>query len=162
MSSTLSNPQFSIAAQATIKSGAAPATTTTNVNQQFAVAPTVGTAAGNINGCYSAPFSIASGSNLDLDLSNLVDPNGTTLVGTMFAGYMISVSNSTGGSLTIGGGTNPIIASAESDEPIPNNGADGRWFGDAPRAIDGTHHTFRLTAGGGVTVNGQITIFVKT
>jgi hypothetical protein len=164
MSTTVSSPQISAAIHASLAGGAAPAITTSNVIHDVTEAPTVGSATGNVNKVYSAPFTIAaSGTPTSIDLSAATDPLGNALnFGTIHAIIVENLSVTPGEDITIGAGTNGVVASVPL---IAYGGAVPGWLaynaGSTGLTVDATHKIITLTAAAGTNVAGKITVIGK-
>src|SRR3954469_19286040 len=111
MATVLSNPRFSVSAVAGLTGGAAPATSSSSPNHGVNWTPTVGTAAGNADRIYSAAFAVTSGTPLVLDVTNLLDPLGGAINMAHVLAVLVSNDSVTAGqTLTVGGGTTPVLA----------------------------------------------------
>lgn len=159
MSDTMTNPQVSLQISASLTGGAAPATASSAVAHTIANALTSGSGAGQVNKTYSSAFTVTSGSPLVLDLTTgLVDPLGNALVFSEVSAILISNDSTTAGQdFTIGGGTNPLFASAPNI--VAANG--GAWMILNPTAqitVDSTHKTVQISVAAGTSVPGKITV----
>jgi hypothetical protein len=107
MAATLTNPQIGMAISGLLTSGTFPVRSASPTHQNTST-PAVGNSAGQVNRLYQAAFTVASsGSPTSIDLTTLVDIDGTTI--NFVNIYSIEISNdsvTTGENMTLFGGTN--------------------------------------------------------
>lgn len=156
MSTTLSNIVISSTFSAQVASGQLAGTVTHNPASKR---PAVGTSSGNADLLYSAVVSVTAGSPLDIDLTSLVDPAGNSISIAHLLYYVVE-NTATVNDLAIGGGSNPIWASADPKPITPGNFAEYQNF-PTGTVIDGTHKIFRLTASL-LTVTGKVTFLGRS
>jgi hypothetical protein len=159
MATLLASPSVTSSVTANLTGGAAPAPSQSPVNHTYAPAVplSVGNGAGQANKCYSAAFSVTSGSPLLLDLTTLTDPLGGALnFGTVVDILITNDSVTAGQDFTIGGGTNGLFTAAPNT--VQANGGQWHWTGVNPGlATDGTHKILQIANASG-TAAGKITI----
>jgi hypothetical protein len=113
MAATLTNPQIGMAISGLLTSGTFPVRSASPTHQNTST-PAVGNSAGQVNRLYQAAFTVASsGSPTSIDLTTLVDIDGTTI--NFVNIYSIEISNdsvTTGENMTLFGGTNGLVATS--------------------------------------------------
>lgn len=160
MSTALTTPQIAASIIANLASGNPPAKATCAVNDATTIIPVVGTSTNNVNLCYSATRTVTSGSPDVLDLTALTDPLGNALNFAVVRTVKITNNGSTGQTITVGGGTNPLFAS--ESEPIQALG--GVHLTDHPDgglAVSGTVKNLQISVAAGTSVSYTITILGK-
>jgi hypothetical protein len=160
MAATLTNPQIGMAISGLLTSGTFPVRSASPTHQNTST-PAVGNSAGQVNRLYQAAFTVASsGSPTSIDLTTLVDIDGTTI--NFVNIYSIEISNdsvTTGENMTLFGGTNGLVATSTlllygGVDP----GAMLHKFGSAGLTVDATHKIVTIAIAAGTNVTGKITI----
>jgi hypothetical protein len=160
MAATLTNPQIGMAISGILSSGTFPVRTASPAHTNTST-PTVGASAGQVNRLYQAAFTVASsGSPTSIDLTTLVDIDGTTI--NLASVYAIEVSNDSitpGEDMTLFGGTNGLVATGTLVLKAGTDpGAICHKWGSAGVTVDGTHKIVQITIAAGTNVTGKITI----
>jgi hypothetical protein len=163
MASTVASPQITAAITATLTGGAAPATVSGNVNHTPSETPTVGSSSGNVNKAYSVAGTVTSGSPVDIDLTAVTDPLGASLnFSQVHAILLENLSTTAGQDLTLGAGTNPLLAA--STQLAYAGTAPGfvlQNCGTTGITVDSTHKTVRVAVAAGTGVGYKLTIIGK-
>jgi len=151
---SLTQSKVSASFQSTFGSGA----TTGTVNHAVGSIPTIGSAAGQQDLEHSKSYTVTSGTPLVLDVTSLADPQGNAQNFAHVTSLLISNDSTTAGQdLTVGGGSNPLIATW--GQPVQANGG---WYGfGAPNpgiAVSGTVKTIQITVAAGTSVPLTVTV----
>jgi hypothetical protein len=159
MSSSLTAIAFNANLQASISPNVSTLSGSLFASDQTNLAITPGSAVGNADGVYTMNASIVSGTPLSINLSSLNDPFGNAL--TVAHLVAIKITNVSGtGTITHGGGTNPIYAT----QPLTISPGDffAQSFNGAGLAVtSGSAQNLQLTASTG-TVGVKITILTRS
>jgi hypothetical protein len=159
MSSTLT----AIALNANIQANISPNVATLSGNlfaaDQSNVTVTAGSAVGSADGVYTSNVNIVSGTPLVINLEALLDPFGNTLTVGHVVGIKISNVSGTG-SLSHGGGTNPVYA-AQSLTVTPGDFFAQSFNGAGLTVTSGSLQNLQVTASTG-TVGAKITILTRS
>lgn len=164
MAGTLSTPQIGMGITAQLTGTSGPSSNTSNVQDISTATPTVGSAAGNVNKIYSAAVTIAaSGSPASLDLTSLLDPQGSAITfATVYAIKVTNTSTVAGQDVTVGGGTTPIVANVS--DPLyagTDPGCFLQKYGSVEKTVDSTHKLLAITIAAGTNVIVNVTIIGK-
>ncbi|MGD0540591.1 MAG: hypothetical protein ABSB33_03635 [Tepidisphaeraceae bacterium] len=163
MSTTLSNPQVSIQLKCQLTAGAAPAVVTSQVSHQPNIALGAGNSAGNVDRCFSEPFTVSAGSPLTVNLSSAVDPLGNALAMVHVTSVLVENDSSTAGQdFTVGGGTHPVL---ETDQGTAQaNG--GAFLVTNPNpgysVVAAASDTLQISVASGTNVPGKLTILGRS
>jgi hypothetical protein len=121
--------------------------------------PGAGTGAGNADGVSVLTGSVTTGTPVVINLTALKFPVGDAITAAYLAGLTIQNTSPSGGTLTYGGGTYPVIAAG-----VPLGPLDGfmQSFNGNPQIITGgSTNNLTLAASAG-TINYYITIFTRS
>ena len=139
-------------------------TATVPISESASVEFADGTGADQANAVYVDAFSIATASNLDIDLAgSLVDPLNQALVFTAIKAILIEADATNTTNLTLGNGSNPFVgpfgAGAQTLSIAPGgivmlaNPSAAGWAVSA-----GTADILRIANAAGATATGRITL----
>lgn len=160
---TLSNAvvQTQVSGDLTVSSGGF--ATNPSIYHRIAKAPSIGTAAGNVNKLYVASLTVDTGTPVSLDLTALTDPLGGTInFAKVFSIMVENLSTTTGQDITIGGGANAVIA-ARADTPIGPNGCYDHIVRPNPgHTVDATHKVLTVAVAAGTGVGFVVSILGRT
>lgn len=163
MSTVLSNVAMTANVQAGLVSSNPSLSGNLTLSDQTNVTPTVGSAAGSADGAYTISGSVVAGTPLVINLAALTDPYGNALTVGHVVGIKITNTSALGaGTLSHGGGTNPIYAAMPSALAI----APGDYFSQSFNAAglvmtSGSLQNLQITASTG-TVTYKVTIIVRS
>ncbi len=156
MSTTLTNPKVTLAVLATLNSGAAPAPAGAQINQSPAFAIAAGSAVAQVDRSYSAPFTVASGTPLVINLITALDPLGTA-AGMAHLSVLLVENDGTAsaGILTVGAGTHSAIGSDQFT--VQPNGGVGFLCNPNPgyAVVGSSSDNITITCASG-TITGKI------
>ena len=111
----LSNLNLAAMLSATLTGGSVPAYISSAISepptQQSGPQLTVGNASGQVDVVYCGNFTITAGTPLTINLGTCLDPLGGNASMLHVAVIIVANTNSSGGNLTIGGGTDPVLGS---------------------------------------------------
>ncbi|HEX4056230.1 MAG TPA: hypothetical protein VHX86_18370 [Tepidisphaeraceae bacterium] len=163
MATTLSNPQPSVQLKCQLTAGAAPAVVSSQVNHQPVVTLGAGNSAGNVDGCFSEPFTVSAGTPLTITLPSATDPLGNVLAMVHVTSVLVENDSTTSGQdFTVGGGTHPVLGTDQGTAQA--NG--GTFFVINPNpgysVVAGTSDTLQISAASGVNVPGKVTILGRS
>lgn len=162
MSTVLANPSVSINVSSNFTNSVAFPGSGTQLRQTPFIALTAGVAAGNVNCGIAKSFSVVSGTPLVINVASGLDPQGNAAA--MARVISVTVENdstTTGQTLTVGGGTDPVMGTSQMDVQANPNGAgggftvantDGGWVYNVSTA-----NSITIVAATG-TIAGKITI----
>jgi hypothetical protein len=163
MSTILSNPAANAQLRCQLTTGAAPAVVSSQVNHQPNNALGSGNSAGNVDRCFSEPFTITSGTPLTINVSTALDPLGNALGMVHVTSVLVENDSTTAGQdFTVGGGTHPVLgtdqATAQANGGMvyilnPNSGYS---------VVSGTSDTLQISVASGTSVAGKITILGRS
>jgi hypothetical protein len=163
MATTLFNP--SVVAQITcqLNSGAPPAVVTSQVNQQPDVPLGAGNTPGNVDRCFSEPFTVTSGTPLTINLVTALDPLGSALGAVHVTSVLVENDSTTAGQdFTVGAGTHPVLGTDQGTAQA--NG--GVFFVINPNpgysVVSGTSDTLQISVAAGTNVSGKVTILARS
>lgn len=156
MSTTFTNISLSVLMNADLAFGDATGSIRTSPTP---FAPVIGTSAGQADIFGVKTFSVTSGTPLDIDLTSFADDSGATFVFAHLLALLLENTTVSGGNLTIGGGSNPVWASADPKLIGPNDWVAAKLAVEV--LIDGTHKIFRVSASAG-TLTGKLRIIGRS
>lgn len=123
----------------------------------------VSTNAGSVAFGYSKSFNVDNGTPLLLDVSSLSDLAGNTITPAKLCAFEIESDAGNGAAqiLTVGGGSNAIIANAESLGIYP--GGQKTWDGIAAGGItiDGTHKIIQIANASGTGATVRVSLLLR-
>lgn len=163
MASALTSPKVGLSLTCNLTGGVAPAIASCPVNHTISPTIAASSAAGGADLVYATAGTVTSGTPVVIDLTTgLTDPLGVALVFAHVVAIMVTNDSTTvGQTLTVGGGTNPILAS-ESD-PVQANG--GGFVVVAPNpgfTVDSTHKTLQVLVAAGTSVPYKLTVLGRS
>jgi hypothetical protein len=150
----LSQSKIGVAFQSAFGAGA----TTGTVNHTVTSIPPIGSVAGSQDLEHSKDYAITAGTPLVLDVTALADQQGNAQNFAHVTGILVSNGSTTAGQdLTVGGGSNPLIATW--GQPVQANGG---WYGfGAPNpgiTVSGTVKNIQITVAAGTNVPLTVTV----
>jgi hypothetical protein len=163
MSTTLSNPSATAQIKCQLTSGAAPAVVTSQVNHQPNVSIGAANTAGNVNCCFSEPFTVSSGTPLTINLVSALDPLGAALGAVHVTSVLVENDSTTAGQdFTVGTGTHAALGTDQGTAQA--NG--GVFFVINPNpgysVVSGTSDTLQISVAAGTNVPGKVTVLART
>jgi hypothetical protein len=163
MSTTLSNPTATVQLKCQLTGGAAPAPVTSQVNHQPNVVLGPGNSAGNVDGCFSEPFTVSAGTPLTISMTALNDPLGNPITFVHVTSVLMENDSTTAGqNFTVGGGTHPVLGTDQGSAQA--NGGAFLVFNPNPgySVVSGTSDTLQITVAAGTSVSGKLTILGRS
>jgi hypothetical protein len=109
MSSTLATPSASFGMRFNLQSGTAPALSAATIAQSPAPTLAQGSSSGQVQAGTIILLSIVSGTPYILNLLTGLDVLGNALNLTTLVGFQLTITSSGSGTLTVGGGTDPVL-----------------------------------------------------
>jgi hypothetical protein len=163
MPTTLSNPSITLQIKATLTAGAVPAPIGSLVSHAPTFSLAAGNSAGNVDRCYSASFTITTGTPLTINVASAFDPLGSALGMIHVTSVLVENDSATAGQdMTIGGGANPVLGTYLGIAQA-NGGVD---FSCNPNpgftVAGGSADTLTITVAAGTSVPGKITILGRS
>ena len=163
MSTTLSNPSVTAQIKCQLTAGAVPAVVTSQVNHQPNISIGAANTAGNVDRCFSEPFTVTSGTPLTISLVTALDPLGTAVGAVHVTSVLVENDSTTAGQdFTVGGGTHPVLGSDQGTAQA--NG--GVFFLINPNpgysVVSGTSDTLQISVAAGTNVPGKVTILARS
>ncbi len=110
----VTQPTLIVQVVAAVSSAAATVTGSVSLRDGTPVQPPVGSAPGDVDGCFSVTGTVTAGTPVQVDLTALRDPVGAPLT----VGHVVALKASNTGSagnLSVGGGTSPALPAL----PVP-------------------------------------------
>jgi hypothetical protein len=163
MSTTLSNPSITAQFKAQLTAGAVPAPVTSQVNHLPTVTLGPGNSPGNVDRCFSEPFTVTAGTPLTINLSTALDPIGNALAMLHVTSILVENDSTTAGqNFTVGGGTNPALGTDQGTAQA--NGGVFCVVNPNPgyAVVSGASDTLQITVAAGTSVPGKITILGRS
>lgn len=163
MSTTLSNPIASVQLKCQLTGGAVPAVVSSQVNHQPNVSLGAGNTGGNIDGCFSEPFTVSAGTPLTISLTAINDALGNAISFVHVTSVLVENDSTTAGqNFTVGGGTHPVLGTDQGTAQA--NGGSFLVFNPNPgySVVSGTSDTLQILVASGTNVPGKLTIFGRS
>jgi hypothetical protein len=163
MATTLTNPSASVQLKCQLTSGAIPAVVTSQVNHQPNLGLGAGSTAGNVDRCFSEPFSVSSGTPLTINVTTALDPLGTALGAMHVTAVLVENDSTTAGQIfTVGGGMHPVLGTDQGTAQA--NGGDFLVVNPNPgyAATGGSADTLTIAVAAGTNVAGKVTILGRS
>ena len=135
-----------------------------NIIHQVIKSIAVSSTSPGIDGVYSDTRIVATGTPDAMDLTPLTGPVGAALTTAKWLGYLLeNLSTTAGEILTVGGGTNGIIAAENTDQTI-GPGAVKLWFDPkgGKTVTGGSTDIFQVKAAAGTAVSYKVTHFFRS
>lgn len=157
--SILTNPALAFNLTANLAGGIANAPTRTAIADATAINLNVGTASGNVNLAYSGNVSVVSGTPLVIDLTALTNPDGGAVSFTNVLAVKLTNNGTAAGTLTMGGGTNPVFGAfpVAAQGGTNGTGVTGFYSPNGITVAGGSSNNLQIVSSAG-TVPGSLTI----
>jgi hypothetical protein len=153
-STIMTNPSVSIMTSCLLQMGSSPVHYS-SVNQYPQIYLSAGSSNGQVDKCYSAPFTVTNGTPLTINLSTGCDPFGNTLFMNYITHLLIeNDATTTGHDMTLWGGSNPVLPS--DSVSIHSLGGCYAWTSPVGYPIT-SNINVQITIAAG-TASGKITI----
>jgi hypothetical protein len=156
---TVSSPTVKLSVSANLSTGAAPAPSSSVVNQGITGSPTVGSAAFNVNKVISKAFTITTGTPYSIDLNASTDPFGVAVSMTKVTDIILTnLSTTAGQDMTLGSSVSNSFMGAMPVDAVAQPTLSGICLRGIEKTVDATHKVLEITVAAGTAVAGQITV----
>ncbi|HEX8323477.1 MAG TPA: hypothetical protein VF595_06135 [Tepidisphaeraceae bacterium] len=158
MAVVLTQPKFACGLATGVTAGPAHRRFSTPLSDNVGGVFEVGSGADQVSRDYYIPLTIMSGVPTVIDLTALVNEENAAFGFTTIEALKITnLSKQPGEDVTVGGGTNPVIAAQQPLKAVARDGGTTLYL-ITPITVDGTHKLLQITAAAGTAVAAVLTI----